>query len=626
MKKILSFIIAFLIIIGVVTYYPQGAKAETESPEVSESPSDSESPSSSDSPSPSSSTSPSPSESESPSVSAPVENVDLTIESYTPTSLVGGGDITIKIKITNSGDAIGDAVLTIGGETVATYGTIAAGATKSYNEEYTVSASQLDTDIAVVLSYTFESVAKSKTKTFKVSKEAVNVGVSTTVKADNTEVAGGTEVKFTFAIENTGNVAIENATISASELNGGNALSSAFSIDPGKSTIIPYIATITETTVVEPILKYTANGKNYTKSMQSVTITVEEVLVSVVVSADNTEPEPGEEVNFSIAIVNEGNVSLVNLVLTDKDGNEVPLGSTKLAVGGTLNATYTTTFEENTQFLFNLICDDPSEESHTFSSNILNIQVEEEDIDYESELTLLVDADINTLKDEDKVIFTISLSNTGEHIFTDVSVNENTIGVINEEEIAALYPGDKTFTIEQEVLENTTFYFYVNATDPDENIIKVSANPIEITVDPNTSNGIGTLLWIIAIIMILIIGAGVTLFILVRKDKLGQKTLRSGRRVMRSNPSLRNSDAFSATSYAGYEKKDAAYTTTQQDLPEKTISMQTKRSKRVEMMDIEKEGQEIPEIQEQAVKKKTPPVAPKKKLKKTSDFMDRNNF
>ena len=62
----------------------------------------------------------------------PVENVNLAIKSYSPTSMVSGGDVTLDIAITNGGSDIQNAKLKIGGNTVADYGTITAGSTESY--------------------------------------------------------------------------------------------------------------------------------------------------------------------------------------------------------------------------------------------------------------------------------------------------------------------------------------------------------------------------------------------------------------------------------------------------------------------------------------------------------------
>lgn len=94
------------------------------------------------------------------------------------------------------------------------------------------------------------------------------------MKVDKNVVPKETKVEFTFVVENQGDTTIENCTISAPVLNGGNAVSKAFSVAPGDVKYITYTGTIMKTINVEPTLKYTAAGKNYSRNMESLKVTM----------------------------------------------------------------------------------------------------------------------------------------------------------------------------------------------------------------------------------------------------------------------------------------------------------------------------------------------------------------
>lgn len=556
----------------------------------------------------------------------PVENVNLAIKSYSPTSMVSGGDVTLDIAITNGGSDIQDAKLKIGGNTVADYGTITAGSTESYKNSYNVSSDRLDKDIEVELQYTFNGEQRSKKSSFKVAKKAASVNVSTAVKADKTEVESGGKVKLTFAIENKGNVKIENATITASELNKGKSICSAFSVEAGNSKVVTYSATITETTLIEPVLTYTADGKKYTKNMDAITINVDEVLLSVVASVSNAYPAADEEINFTIAMTNSGNVDMQNLALTASNGETIALSSTKLPAGGTLEAKFPITLEESGILSFKLKAEDAAGKEYTYTSNPINIVVQEKPAqDYTGKLSLIVTADTSAYKKENLIKFTLTLKNETDATFTDVALTEDSIGDLGLGTIAALYPGETSYTYElrAELDGHKTYYFKMTGVDPDGYTVMVSANAIEVEVNPKKSNGLGALLWIVIIIVLLLIGGGVTLLVLIGKEKKAQ----AAEKEAQERPVVRR--AVVRTPQQAAEPVEAPVQAPE-ELPEEPESPEEAPAEepveRALPRDMEIEPmEEKPEIEEFPQRKRGKPATPKR-INRSSDFVDRNNF
>lgn len=572
-----------------------------------------------------------------------VENVNLAIKSYSPTSMVSGGDVTLDIAITNSGSEIQNVKLKVGGSTVADYGTMAAGASENYKNAYNVSADKLDKDIEVELQYTFNGEQRSKKSSFKVAKKAASVSVSTAVKADSTEVASGSKVKLTFAIENKGNVKIENAKITASELNKGNPISSAFSVEAGDSKVITYTATINETTPIEPILTYTADGKTYTKNMETLTIQVNEVAMTVLASVSNAYPAADEEITFTISMNNSGNVDLQNLLLTASNGENVPLTSTRLPAEGTLEATFPITLEESGMISFTLTAEDENGEKYTYTSNMVDIVVQEKPAeDYTGKLSLVVTVDTSEYKKNNLLKFKLTIKNDSDSIFTDVKLTEDTIGELGLNTISMLYPGessyDYNYQLEKELEQDTTYYFKMTAVDPDGYTVVVSANAIEVEVNGKKSNGLGALIWIIIIIVLLLIGGGITLLVLINKEKKAQEQERElqARRVMRRaverTPVQRTAESAGTFEHISgkpdFEEQETEpehrYQPSAEQLEIEQVGIREEQAEYPEIQPTQEEENK-PELEEFPQRRREKPAMPKR-VNKSSDFMDRNNF
>lgn len=549
------------------------------------------------------------------SAKAAGDNMEMTVE-FSPTSLSSSGEVKVRAVVSNRGDDVSNVTVTVGDRQVASWSSFIAGNSDAAEYSYTVKDSEIGSNIPVVLSYEYNGESKKISKSFKVAKKEANVKVSTAVKVDKNVVPKETKVEFTFVVENQGDTTIENCTISAPVLNGGNAVSKAFSVAPGDVKYITYTGTIMKTINVEPTLKYTAAGKNYSRNMESLKVTMSSASLSMAATAESTTIEAGENAKFNLVIKNDGNVDLKNLVVKDASGNTVPLGTSTIKEGATLTADVSDTLTASKTYSFTATCEDDSGETYTFQSNEMEITVEQkEEVDYQKDLLLDVSVDKSSYEQTGKVTFKLVLKNQGEGIFTEVTVSEETLGNLGTYDV--LMPGEKDINTEAELSENAVFRFKVSAVDPDGKAITVSSNdvPVEIKEEKKASSGLGTAIWIVVIVFVLMVAAGIALIILVNKEKKNQKSLPPKNSTARPETRRPRVERVAPTPAASpvserYERPEPKGNFRDFELEAED-----------EDLEAEQEAAETPrEERRPAMRRK---VAPKVE---PSDFEDRNNF
>lgn len=553
-----------------------------------------------------------------PTVGLAAADVNMDV-SVSPTSLVTGGNISLNVVINNDGDEIQDVIVNVDGADVAELGNIAAGKTKEYNtDNYNLPTEKIGKDIKVIVKFTFEGEQQQISQSFKIAQQQANVSVGTAVEVDKTSVPKDTEVEFAFAIENQGDVKIENAQIKASALNGGRPVDDSFSLEPGKAKVIRYTGTIVKDITVEPVLTFTAAGKNYEEKMDTVKITVAEAGMDVQLTMSPESPMAGESVTFKVTMKNTGNQELSNIKLYDYSDNRVPTDSSSLGAGNSMTAEKTLSFDTNQQVGFYVTAEDPTGRELTFNSNVIDVTLGAEETptptptttaDYASLLKLTVQVDETLHSETGNVKFLITLENTGTESFTNVVLSELTFG--NIDSVSSIAGGEKkTFELEEAVEEPGTYEFVVTADDPNGEQIKIASEPVAVTLNQEPAGGdtLSTLLWVVGIIIVLIIGTGITLIVLVRKDK--KKKAEEAKRA-----AARQAAAKRGGTQPGGTRQPVRQ-------PGMTGAQRPQQPKAYEDdLDLE---EELEEFHEPTVRRTTSPTV--KRTNKRRDFDDRNNF
>ena len=313
---------------------------------------------------------------------------------FSPNELSGSGEVKITATIKNLGDDVTDATLTVGDRKIASWSSFISGSSDTVEYSYAMRESEIGSNIPVVLNYELNGETGTVSKSIRIARKQANVRVSTAVTVDKSVVPDGSKVEFTFVVENQGDTAIEDCTITAPTLNSGRAVCEPFSVAAGDVRHVTYTGTIVKTINVEPTLRYTAAGKEYTAQMDSLKVTMSSASLSMSATAANTTVQEGEPASFRLTIKNDGNVDLKNLVVKDASGNTVSLGTSIIREGATLTAQVEDTLTASKSYSFTATCEDDSGETYTFQSNVMEITVEpKEEVDYAQDISLTVTTD-----------------------------------------------------------------------------------------------------------------------------------------------------------------------------------------------------------------------------------------
>ena len=384
------------------------------------------------------------------------------------------------------------------------------------------------------------------TKSVTIAKKAQNVKVAATVKPSRTLAGQGNVVEIAVTVENQGDVDATGITIRASGISS-NPLSGAFDLRPGRSHTIKYNYTMGSKDVTfSTTIDFNAAGTAQKLTLDPITITLESRSVDVTAAASNNNPQPGEEVTFTLNITNNGNVPYTDLTVL-LNGESVKAPSSRLNAGDSLTGTYTRTFQTSTEVTFTITLKDHTGAVRTVDSNKVDIRLPVDQGAFDQmQFTMAVDRPQMT--SAGVVNFTGSVINTTTYTLTDINVSEAAFGSIYNQ--TSLSPsGRANIEWSADINETTEYIFSLTFTDADGNTHTVMADPITVTVqsveetpdlddavvlEPDNSGGLGTtgvLLIIAGVLVLLIIGVGVALLILWKKGKTpgGKKTPPGGR-------------------------------------------------------------------------------------------------
>ena len=414
--------------------------------------------------------------------------------------------------------------------------TIEAGKQYGVQRDYTIGFSAGSNTVALnyVLTYTDPDGNKqTDTEATQVTESTV-IKVTGSASADQKTVDAGDKVQFTFSFKNEGNVAIENASLTAPPIDGGSVIGQAFSLSPGSSKEMTYTTKVNQTIEVKPKLSYTAGGTNKTLDLDSITVKVEkpaEAGISLTLKADKDTLNAGESAVLTATIANTGNVTLTGIALTDGNGKSVESSKSALGVGesATVNVTVNPTATQNYQY--SVSAKDPEGGAVQATSNQLTINVADEPQPSSSatssatassapsgaSLSIVVDADAYTLKEAGEVTFHVTVTNSSDLLLNNVTVSEKTIGEIGS--VSAMGKDSKTFDKTVNVDKTTDFVFEVTASQEDGTPVTVVTDPLTVTVEGSSGPGLGFLGILLIIIVIAIAGVGIALFIMHRKNK-----------------------------------------------------------------------------------------------------------
>lgn len=354
-----------------------------------------------------------------------------------------------------------------------------AGETKNLSFSMEVTTAMLDNPIEFVLSD--DGSANLATDSLTIAKKVLTIILAASGTANKTLAAEGVLITFSFAIENQGEAIIDNIVVTAPELNDGDPLRAAFTLEPTNNYTVVYKHTMGEEIVVNPVVTYSSGGVDQPPIVLApIELRLEDRKVDTLLIVDNKTPSAGEEITFTLRITNNGNVKYTNMKVT-MNGEEVEFPANNLNPGNDYTEDYTRSYTVSTDVVFKVTLKDHNGTTVSTSSNTISIQLPVDEADLAAKLRFAMTVDRPRLTSEGTINFSGTITNASVYHLTDISVDEESIGnVFSATELIA--GANKQLNFTANINETTTYNFVLTVKDRNGKVYFVEAEPIEVTI------------------------------------------------------------------------------------------------------------------------------------------------
>lgn len=407
----------------------------------------------------------------------------------TPEQMVTAGEATVRINLGNTTNAILDDVTLYDGEGNIVYGPvqIPAGESegmRSYSADIQVTKGQLsDGQIGYAARYVLDKGTESertieKQILIEVKKVKANPKIEFSREISSLFVTQGSEVTLTYRIRNTGNVKLTDIKVT-DEL--GGEVGSLSSLDVGKKKTFTQKVVIQEGQISQPKVSYSYEGgeKTYSEKLKSSEIALAREELVLELSASSTSVTPGETINLSLRLINNGNVSYSKLRISDPVLGDLGSLANDLKAGQEYVFSKEVPIKSSTSFQFHVSGRCATNKEISYKSNICTVSVLNED---QSGIHLRLEAETTSqsISGPGPVTFTLHLYNEGDLDIRDVMLSEQSNGDIKR--MAVLAPGETQLEQTYQLTQSGTFVFVAQVSDGQGGSLTVLSNPIEIEV------------------------------------------------------------------------------------------------------------------------------------------------
>ncbi|MGI0049963.1 MAG: DUF7507 domain-containing protein, partial [Nitrososphaera sp.] len=336
-----------------------------------------------------------------------VINPDISLtKEVEPEKVLSGTEVTYTFNATNTGDVTLDNVEITDDQLGHIAGPVSLAPGESLVSENSTTITANTTNTAEVIGFHQLGNVTDDASAFV---RVINPDISLTKEADVEKVVGETEVTYTFNATNTGDVTLDNVTITDDQL---GHIAGPVSLAPGASLVSQNSTTINaNTTNTAEVIGFHQLG-NVTDDA-SVTIRQLSLGIELTKTVDEEKILSGAEVTYTFNATNTGTVTLNDVEITDDQLGHIA-GPVSLAPGESLVVQNSTTINANT----------------TNTAEVIGFFQLGNVTDQDSAFVRVINPDIQLTKSVDQekllngteVTYTFNATNTGDTTLDNVTI------------------------------------------------------------------------------------------------------------------------------------------------------------------------------------------------------------
>jgi len=305
--------------------------------------------------------------------------------------------------------------------------------------------------IGMTLTKDYSDMAPGSTNPFRTTSctfqtnVTYTTGMQVTKTPSTTSAAVGQSVTYTYTVQNTGTIGINNLAMSDDKL--GTLTTAARSILPGASTTATATYTIKESDLPGPLNNTVTVTGAEDRTNRPVSATASATVALTYNAALNLTKVPssttakvGDTVTYRFTVTNTGNVTIKGLNLTDNKLGTIKTDKTELAPGATATASATHVVLESDLPgpLTNLATIQGTDIQNQPVTATASASIE---LTYTSGLAVTKKASSTTAKVGDVVTYQFSVTNNGTVTINGLALNDDKLGAVTLDK-ASLLPGE----------------------------------------------------------------------------------------------------------------------------------------------------------------------------------------
>jgi len=382
--------------------------------------------------------------------------------SPSPDKVVLGGTVTYTVTIDVTDTAAIDADITYEGLTVtepdggvrtildilnaADDVTLSAGQSLTYGPfSYTTIAAGVNIFTGTSTGYYHGIAHLPSGSTATVAVVVIDPDISLTKTPSDDKVSAGTEVTYTFTVENTGDVTLENVAVVDSNL--GSITLSSTTLDPGEVAV----GTASEVLTEDKTNTATATGDHQLGTVSaeaSASVDVIHPDIALTKTPDDDKVAVGAEVTYTYEVTNTGDTTLYGVTVFDVTFGVPILGPVDLISGDSASGTYTTTLLDDTLNVATASGVDQEGTEVTATARAF-VDVLHPSIDVEKTVS------DDKVSEGATVTYTITVHNNGDTPLSNVDVVDDVYGPIALDQTLAVSE-TKTYTFTATLTDDVT--------------------------------------------------------------------------------------------------------------------------------------------------------------------------